>query len=47
MVKARVFRNKRNGQLTIFLPKLKMDFIKHSNPKFIELKNIREEDFEF
>lgn len=41
-LKLPIFKNKNNGQCTIFLPKNQINFLKKNSPKFIKIK-----DFEF
>lgn len=46
MVNAKVYKNKNNGQLTVMLPKSKLNFLKKTNPKFMKLDKLTKEDFE-
>lgn len=45
-IKMKVLKNKKNDQLSIYLPKAKLSFLKNKTPKFINV-NINEEDFEY
>lgn len=45
--RAKVLINKRNKQYLIMLSKKKLCFLKEKQPKFINIKKLTEEDFEF
>lgn len=45
-IKIPVTKNKSNNQLSLFLPRTKLDFLKRKDPKFINI-NIKEGDFEW